>query len=125
MDEDREAVGVVAVSQPSFNPRVVCVEEKNGYLDFAFSANSYERRQDAEPVLRINGMLYVWRRDHLMRSNVHELYRAPHRCLVVAEERALDIDSLHDFRLAEAVLQAGIVRLPWYDGVHPTALRQS
>src|ERR1700729_553175 len=28
--EDSEAVGVVAVSTPSFNPRVVCVEEKNG-----------------------------------------------------------------------------------------------
>lgn len=125
MNEDREAVGVIAVSQPSFNPRVVCVQEKDGYLDFAFSAKSYNRRQDAEPVFRINGMLYIWRRDYLMGSAVDDLYSAPHRCLVVPEERALDIDSLQDFRLAEAVLQAGIVQLPWYDGAHVTALRQS
>ena len=32
MEKDHDAVGVVAVSVPAFNPRVVCVEENGGYL---------------------------------------------------------------------------------------------
>jgi CMP-N,N'-diacetyllegionaminic acid synthase len=113
MKEDSEAAGVVAVSKPSFNPRVVCVEERNGYLAWAFDRKMYTRRQDAEPVYRINGMLYVWRRDHLMRSSVEQLYAAPHRILMIPEERALDIDSLHDFQVAEALLESRILQLPW------------
>lgn len=110
---DGAAVGVVAVSPPSFNPRVVCVEEKQGYLDFAFEQKLYMCRQDAKPVYRINGMLYVWKRDYLMHALPEHLYAEPHRVLVVPEERAIDIDTLHDFQLAEAMLQAGVLRLPW------------
>ena len=125
MDDDRRSAGVVAVSEPSFNPRVVCVEEREGYLDFAFSRGLYKRRQDAAPVYRINGMLYVWRRDHLMRSTADDLYTAPHRCLLVPDERALDIDSLHDFQVAEALLQAGAVQLPWCEEPRVTVSRSS
>jgi len=110
---DSAAVGVVAVSTPSFNPRVVCVEEKQGYLDFAFEKKLYMRRQDAKPVYRINGMLYVWKRDYLIQTLPEHLYSEPHRILVVPEERAIDIDTLHDFQLAEAMLQAGMLHLPW------------
>jgi CMP-N,N'-diacetyllegionaminic acid synthase len=113
MSEDSKAVGVVAVSTPSFNPRVVCVEENAGYLNWAFSDKAYTRRQEAEPVYRINGMLYVWRREYLMGCSVNELYAAPHRILVVPEERALDIDSLHDFQVGESLYQAGMLQLPW------------
>src|SRR5215472_4914130 len=66
--QDCAAVGVVAVSAPSFNPRVVCVEENQGYLEFAFEKKPYMRRQDAKPVYRINGLLYVWKRDYLIQA---------------------------------------------------------
>jgi CMP-N,N'-diacetyllegionaminic acid synthase len=122
MDQDGEAAGVVAVSTPSFNPRAVCVEEKDGYLDWAFAEKTYTRRQEAEPVYRINGMLYVWRRDYLMGCSVDQLYGAPHRVLVVPEERALDIDSLHDFQVGEALLQAGMLQLPWSEGARSAVL---
>ncbi len=125
MDQDGEAVGVVAVSTPSFNPRVVCVEEKDGYLEWAFAEKMYTRRQEAEPVYRINGMLYVWRRDYMMRCSVDQLYAAPHRILVIPEERALDIDSLHDFQVGEALLQAGMLQLPWCEETHPAVLGRS
>ena len=117
MEQDSNAIGVVAVSKPSFNPRVVCVEEINGYLAWAFDGETYTRRQDAEPVYRINGMLYVWRRDHLMQTSAEQLYAAPHRILMIPEERALDIDSLHDFQVGEALLQSGMLQLPWCEGV--------
>jgi CMP-N,N'-diacetyllegionaminic acid synthase len=113
MVQDSNAIGVVAVSEPSFNPRVVCVEEINGYLAWAFDGKTYTRRQDAKPVYRVNGMLYVWRRDHLMRSSAEQLYAGPHRILMIPEERALDIDSLYDFQVGEALLQSGMLQLPW------------
>ena len=125
IEQDSEAVGVVAVSKPSFNPRVVCVEEINGYLAWAFDGKTYTRRQDADPVYRINGMLYVWRRDHLMRSAVEQLYAAPHRILMIPEERALDIDSLHDFQLGESLLQSGMLQLPWCEEAHSPVLGHS
>jgi CMP-N,N'-diacetyllegionaminic acid synthase len=118
MGQDREAVGVVAVSIPSFNPKVVCVEEKNGYLEWAFATKLYTCRQQAAPVYRINGVLYVWRRDYLMGCSVDELYSAPHRVLVIPEERARDIDSLHDFQVCEALFQAGMLKLPWCEDAH-------
>lgn len=125
MEQDHDTVGVVAVSEPAFNPRVVCVEEKGGYLQWAFDQKTYTRRQEAEPVYRVNGMLYVWRRDHLVRSSADQLYSAPHRLLIVPEERALDIDTLHDFQVGETLLQAGMLQLPWCDEVHSTVLERS
>ena len=122
MKQDSAAVGVVAVSKPSFNPRVVCVEETNGYLAWPFDHKMYTRRQEADPVYRINGILYVWRRDHLMSSSVEQLYAAPHRILIIPEERALDIDSLHDFHVAEALLQSGMLQLPWCNEAHSQVL---
>jgi len=116
--QDRQAAGVVAVSIPSFNPKVVCVEEKNGYLEWAFGTRLYTRRQEAPPVYRINGVLYVWRRDYLMRCSADQLYAAPHRLLTIPEERALDIDSLHDFQVCEALVQAGMLKLPWSEEAH-------
>ena len=123
MNQDSNAIGVVSVSTPTFNPRVVCVEEKNGYLDWAFDRKMYTRRQEAEPVFRINGMLYIWRRDYLMDCSVDQLYASPHRVLVVPEERALDIDSLHDFQVGEALLKAGMLQLPWCEPVRSPVLR--
>lgn len=125
MEQDHDAVGVVAVSVPAFNPRVVCVEVKGGYLRWAFDGKTYTRRQEAEPVYRVNGMLYVWRRDHLMPSSFDQLYSAPHRILQVPEERALDIDTLHDFQVGEALLQAGMLQLPWCNEVHTTVMERS
>jgi N-acylneuraminate cytidylyltransferase len=115
---DNYSVGVITVSAPTFNPRVVCVEEKNGYMEWAFDQRVYTRRQEAEPVLRINGMLYIWRRDYLMDCSVDQLYVGPHRVLVVPEERAVDIDSLYDFQVAEVLLKAGMLQLPWCQQVH-------
>jgi CMP-N-acetylneuraminic acid synthetase len=53
-----------------------------------------------------------------MHSSVDRLYSAPHRVLVIPEERALDIDSLHDFQVCEALVQAGMLKLPWCNEAH-------
>lgn len=114
LEEDSEAAGVVAVSVPEFNPRYVCVEEKNGYASAAFPREThYIRRQDVPPVYRINGLLYLWRRDFLLQASAETLFEAPHRMLVIPRERAIDIDDLFDFQVAELLLREGLVTLPW------------
>jgi N-acylneuraminate cytidylyltransferase len=114
LEEDSLAVGVVAVSIPEFNPRYVCVEEENGYVVPAFRQDkTYTRRQDVPPVYRINGLLYLWRRDYLMQASEKELFAGPHRMLMIPRERAVDIDDLRDFQVAEILVREGVVKLPW------------
>jgi CMP-N,N'-diacetyllegionaminic acid synthase len=125
LESDSNAVGVISASEPVFNPRSVCVEDQNGYMAWAFAKTAYTRRQDAEPVYRVNGMLYLWRREHILNASVDTLYTAPHRLLIVPEERALDIDALHDFHVGEALLRSGIIQLPWCNGTRFELLEQS
>lgn len=109
---DSNAVGVVSVSEPPFNPRWVCVEERDGYLRRIFDGESFQRRQDVPTVYRINGLIYLWRREHILHS-LSAPWTAPHKTLVVPEERCIDIDNLHDLAVAEALVRDGIIKLPW------------
>ena len=116
LQEDTGCVGVISVSEPGFNPRYVCVEEYEGYLGRLFSDEpSYARRQDVPSVFRINGMLYLWRRDYVLGATEISIDSAPHRMLLVPRERAFDIDDLHDFQTAELAIRAGLVKLPWLE----------
>jgi len=114
LEQDPRSVGVVAASVAEFNPRSVCVEERKGYMVRAFDQRkAYTRRQDVPPVYRINGVLYLWRRDHVVQASKEQLFDGPHRMLLIPRERAIDIDDLHDFRLAEILVSERIVNLPW------------
>ncbi|HZD48797.1 MAG TPA: hypothetical protein VE178_08615, partial [Silvibacterium sp.] len=115
LEQDDETVGVVAASEPRFNPRWVCIEiAENGYMRQSFPAGKvYVRRQDVPAVYRINGVLYLWRRDHVANSEGPRYYEMPHRMLEIPESRAIDIDSPLDFRLAELMLREGMIRFPW------------
>ncbi len=115
LEQDEDAVGVVAASPPSFNPRWACIDiAKDGYMRQSFpDGNVYTRRQDVPAVYRINGALYLWRRDHVTNSEAPRYFEMPHRMLEIPESRAIDIDSPHDFRLAELMLENGLIRFPW------------
>lgn len=114
LEDDDAAAGVIAVSEPHFNPRAVCVEESGGYVRYLVPSSSiYTRRQDVQPVYRINGVLYLWRRDYVLGEETPRLGDSPHRMLVVPEERAIDIDKASDLAMAELLVREGILRLPW------------
>lgn len=114
LEADPAAAGVVAVSQPSFNPRWVCVEEVAGYMKQLVPATPiFTRRQDVPPAYRINGLLYLWRRSYLMTEAAPKFYEAAHRMLVVPDERSIHIDEEHDFALGELLVRAGMVNFPW------------
>lgn len=115
LEQDERAVGVVASSRPPFNPRWVCIDiASDGYMRQSFpDGHAYTKRQDVPAVFRINGTLYLWRRDHVANSEVPGYFELPHKMLEIPEVRAIDIDSQLDFRLAELMLREGMIRLPW------------
>jgi len=117
LEQDPKCVGVIGVSEPHFNPRWTCVEERNGYAVLAFAGSGgYTRRQDVPPVYRVNATLYLWRRDYLLAADSSWLAKNPPcRLLVVPEMRAVHIDSEEDFRLAEIFVREGLVDLPWLE----------
>ena len=115
LEADTTAVGVISASEPHFNPRWVCVEpDDGGYIRQSFdNPKAYTRRQDVPPMYRVNGSLYLWRRDYVAEANSLELYDSPHRMILIPEDRAIHIDELHDFRLAELLLREGLIEFPW------------
>lgn len=114
LDADPTAVGVVAVSEPPFNPRWVCVEDSGGYLNHLIpTAAPYVRRQDVPVTYRINGLLYLWRREHLLQSSAPKYSEISHRMLIVPEIRSTDVDEAQDLVMIELLLREGLVSLPW------------
>jgi N-acylneuraminate cytidylyltransferase len=114
LDSDPRAAGVVAVSEPAFNPRWVCVEESGGYMKQLLpQTQSYVRRQDVPTTYRVNALLYLWRREHVLNQNEPQFYSVPHRMLVVPEDRAMHIDEPRDFAMAELLVREGFVKFPW------------
>jgi CMP-N,N'-diacetyllegionaminic acid synthase len=115
LEQDHGAVGVVAASEPRFNPRWVCINiAEDGYMRQSFpDGNAHARRQDVPAVYRINGALYLWGRDYVADSESPRYFEMPHRALEIPESRAIDIDSPLDFRLAELMLKDGMIRFPW------------
>lgn len=116
LDSDAECRGVVACSRPTFNPFWVGVIEKGGYLVPAFQGgDKYERRQDVPPFFRINGSMYVWRSD-FVRDAPPSWLEHRHRMMEIPELRAFSIDDLDEFRVAEALIDKGVITLPWLKG---------
>lgn len=115
LEQDARYVGVVTASEPHFNPRWVCIETRpdGSIAPCVPGADSYTRRQDVPVVYRINGALYLWRRDHVLDSDKADLYARPHSFVAIPEDRAIHIDEIKDFNLAEILIREGWVRLPW------------
>lgn len=108
-----EADGVVAVSEPPFNPVWHAVTERDGYLEPLLpEGRSFGRRQDVPRVLRINAALYLFRTSFLRRET-ETWQHGRHLALEIPDERAFHIDREWDLRLCELVLESGLVELPW------------
>lgn len=114
LDADASALGVVAVSEPEFNPRFVCVEDHDGYMKRLFAGSAtYARRQDVPPVYRINGLLYLWRREHVLNAPGPQYDEAPHCMLKVPDLRAGDVDTERDLLMIELLIREALIHLPW------------
>jgi CMP-N,N'-diacetyllegionaminic acid synthase len=114
LDGDPNAQGVIACSKPTFNPFWVGVVERGPYIAPAFDGPEFQRRQDVPAFMRINGALYLWRREFIERGASWR--DEPHRALEIPESRAFSIDDLYEFELAEQLIATGLVDLPWLVG---------
>lgn len=108
------ADGVVAVSEPHFNPTWVGVRERGDRLERFFpAAAQVSRRQDAERFLRVNGSFYVWRREFVLRLERSWLDEGVHVGFEIPESQAFSIDDEFELLQLEALWAAGLVALPW------------
>jgi CMP-N-acetylneuraminic acid synthetase len=71
-----------------------------------------ERRQDVQPIYRINGSLYLWR-TAFVRSARSWRREGRHLVYEIPESRAMSIDTADQFEHAELLVKNGRVTLPW------------
>jgi len=107
--------GVVAVSEPWFDPMWVGVEEVEGGIMRRFfpEAAGITRRQDnPRRYLRVNGSFYLWRSAFVRRLKSAWLDEGTFAPFEIPEAEAFAIDYESEFRTIEALVSAGLVRLP-------------
>ena len=119
---DPEAMGILTVSQPSFNPIWHCVISREGYMaDLFEGGEKFHRRQDLPPVYRINGALYMWRASFVRKQEAGWRGQGKHLLLEIPDLRAISIDDLQQFEQAEAMVKTGLITLPWSNEVRRKA----
>jgi N-acylneuraminate cytidylyltransferase len=109
------ADGVIACSQPSFNPFFVGVINESGYLRRACGNGAYTQRQTVPKFFRVNGSLYLWRSAFLRNCPAAWLDAGSFLMLEIPEEFAFSIDTLSEFQIADFVISSGLIPLPWLE----------
>lgn len=107
--------GVISVSAPHFDPLWVGVEtSETGILRRFFDeVRGVTRRQDApRKYLRINGSFYLWKADFVRRLGSSWFDDGTFAPVVIPESQAYSIDDADEFRLIEALVAQGLLRLP-------------
>lgn len=114
--QDPDLDGVVSVSEPTFQPEWVGVRQDGTTLSRYFpSGSGVTRRQDTGRYLRINGNFYVWRAASARALRQSWFDEGRYTGLEIPEAQAFSIDDEFEFRLIEALVAAGLVRLPWIE----------
>ena len=111
---EKDADGIVSVSQPDFNPIWNCVTDRNGWMTPLISEGvAFDRRQDVPTVYRINGALYIWRAEFLRKHEGSWREASKHLMYEIPESRAMSIDSLSEFQRAELLVTSGLIDFRW------------
>jgi CMP-N-acetylneuraminic acid synthetase len=101
LQQDTDVVITVTPSarSPYFN---MVSTDAEGMARVVLGSAEFKRRQDVPPVYDITTVAYVARPDFILS---HErLFEGRVRPVVVPKERAVDIDDVYDFKLAQALL---------------------
>lgn len=110
--------GIVAVSEPFFNPTWVGVKPEDSdseiLIRYFSEGEGVVRRQDVPRFLRINGSFYVWRAAFVRRMEGSWFDEGAHGSLEIPEAHAFSIDDESEFRLVESVVAAGLAPLPGF-----------
>jgi N-acylneuraminate cytidylyltransferase len=120
LEKDHDAAGIVSVSVPPFNPIWHCVVNRDGYMaDLIEGAAHVQRRQDAPAVYRINGALYLWRAQFVRNEEGGWRGTGRHLLLEIPEIRAMSIDDLDQFQVAETLVKSGLITFSWLADMEP------
>ncbi len=115
--------GVLGVHKSEWSPywHMVIPGAGTGIARDLFPANAlgYNRRQDVPDAYCINASLYLWRAS-FVRSEGWAWRNGKHLLWPIPAIRALHIDDEAGLQHAQAVIDAGLVELPWvnYKGDH-------
>jgi N-acylneuraminate cytidylyltransferase len=103
LDADADVVITVtpAARSPYFN--MVSIDA-DGLAHVVLGTAELKRRQDVPPVYDITTVAYVARPDFILSRE--RLFAGRVRPVVVPKERAVDIDDEHDFKVAQALINA-------------------
>jgi N-acylneuraminate cytidylyltransferase len=96
---------VVSVAEASHNPFFnMVIEQPDGRVDLVFpKASAIVRRQDAPKVFDITTVCYAARPEFVLSNN--SMFEGNVGASIVPIERALDIDTLFDFQVAESLFR--------------------
>ncbi|MBI4370270.1 MAG: acylneuraminate cytidylyltransferase family protein [Elusimicrobia bacterium] len=114
LSKNTGADGIIAVSEPHFNPIWHSVVEREGWMEDLIPEGAlYHRRQDAPVVYRINGAIYIWRASFVRRSIQGWRGHGRHLIYEVPDLAAISIDTIEEFELAEYLVLSGKYPMPW------------
>jgi CMP-N-acetylneuraminic acid synthetase len=108
-ETDIVLTGRRAERSPYFN--MVLVDERNFARLVIEPKNNLVRRQDAPEVFELTTVAYAARPHFILRAD--NVWAGKVRMVVIPEERAMDIDTKHDFFIAECIARE-------HPGVHLT-----
>jgi len=104
MFEKFDTDSVITVSEASRSPYFNMVVNNNGYSSLVNQPKSQvARRQDAPEVFDMTTVAYVV--DANFVKNHNGIFEGKVKSVVVPKQRAVDIDDLMDFRMAELILE--------------------
>jgi len=99
------------VTAPSYHPFFMMTVEGDRAAPLFPDGARYVRRQDAPSVYQPSGAVYVTRRAVLM-ADEGRVLGADNRVVPMGFEASVNVNTVWDFRLAEAIFHAGQVALP-------------
>ena len=88
-----------AARSPFFN---MLVRDEQGISSVVCSGENFHRRQDAPEVYDMTTVAYVARPEYILTNE--KLFAGRVSSVIVPRERAVDIDDIYDFRMAEMFL---------------------
>lgn len=69
------------------------------------------RSQDLDQAYEIDGVLYVYKKDHLMKSNRYPFAKGKSGYIITQKTEAIDIDDFEDLELARVISKSKIVKV--------------
>lgn len=104
---DQEADSCISVCKAASSPyRMLTVDDKGRLCSFLGSDKTFLPRQKLPEIYEFNGAVYVIKTETLLRTG--DLVSENTLAYVMKKERSLDIDSLWDYRIAEALIEKKI-----------------